>query len=172
MESLRGDLAKALNQGSTLQARAFTYPQVVFLLTVMRLESFRAEAGDASIMLEYFHNEGVNNGTLAAPLIEVANRVTTVFNRSLYERTRSHDVRPEVGERLQAMVLQSCHAHRATRQAAVKALDNIFEAFPVLLCDAPLLTCILESLTLLRDACECEMEDEVRAQFLVVTPCY
>ena len=159
---MRTELASILSGGSKTPSRSYSYPQTVFLLTVARLESYRAESGDPSIMLEYFHNEGINNSTLSAPLMEVSERVTGVFNRSLGERVRMHAVRPAISQRIQAMVLQCCHAHKQTRQAAVRSLDSIFTAFPVSLCDSPLLTCILESLTLLRNACECEMDDEVR----------
>lgn len=160
---MKTELANILQAGSNSAPRAYSYPQAVFLLTVARLESFRAEAGDPSIMLEYFHNEGVNHGVLAAPLVEVSEKVTAVFNRSLGEKVRQHAVRPDVSQRLQAMLLQCCHAHKQTRQAATRSLDSIFTAYPVLLCDSPLLTCMLEALTLLRKACECEMDDEVHS---------
>ena len=59
------------------------------------------------------------------------------------------------------MVLECCSTSAKGRQAALKSLDAIFAAFPVLLCDSKLLVTMLESLTILRNACESEMDDEV-----------
>ena len=58
------------------QGRAYSYPQIVFLLAVAKLEMMRAELGDPSEMLNYFHNEGVNSGSLAQPLHEIAHKVS------------------------------------------------------------------------------------------------
>lgn len=143
------------------QSRTVTYPQVVFLLAVARLETFRAELGDPSFVLRYFHNPGVNNGPLAGPLAEIATRVTEAFIRSFGQRVRRHGVMSSSASRLKEMVLQCSNTHLKARIAAIKSLDSIFAVFPILLCDATLLRGILDSLTLLRDACESEMDDEV-----------
>lgn len=50
--------------------------QVVFLATVLGVESLRAEAGQPSPILTYFHNEGVNeHGQLYETLVSIADKV-------------------------------------------------------------------------------------------------
>lgn len=65
---------------NVIQARTISYPQVIFLLAVAKLETFRAESGDPSQMLKYFQNEGINSGPLADPLAEIAQKVTKDAN--------------------------------------------------------------------------------------------
>lgn len=147
--------------GGHITARTFSYPQVVFLLTVARLEMMRAELGDPSQMLNYFHNDGVNNGPLASPLADIAACVTEAFRHSFGQRVRRHSVKPIIARYIKNMILECSHRNLQARKAAIKSLDAIFAAFPVLLCDSGLLKGILESLTLLRNACEGEFDDEV-----------
>lgn len=59
------------------------------------------------------------------------------------------------------MILQCCATYPQARKAALKSLDVIFASFPVLMCDSSLLVTMLECLTILRNACESEMDDEV-----------
>lgn len=59
-DTIRGEFAAAVPQQAT-NARSLPIQQLLFVATVLRLESLRAEAGRPSSMLAYFHVEGVNN---------------------------------------------------------------------------------------------------------------
>lgn len=83
------------------------------------------------------------------------------FLASFGQSVRRHTVCLQTSTHLKAMILQCSHPSGKTRRVAGQALDTIFAAYPVLLCDARLLNPLLESLTLLRDACESEYDDEV-----------
>lgn len=74
-EALRDELESIVRHHQSISARSLSYPQVVFLLSVAKLECMRAELGDPSIILQYFHNEGVNHGPLIGPLYDIAEKV-------------------------------------------------------------------------------------------------
>ena len=82
-DNLRSELAIWIPGQNALQAKILSYPQIVFLLAVARLEAFRAELGNPAVMLDYFHNEGVNNGALAGPLVEISQKVGALPDLSL-----------------------------------------------------------------------------------------
>lgn len=87
--------------------------------------------------------------------------MTEAFITSFDHKVRRHAVKRSIAEDLKSMVLECCSTSAKGRQAALKSLDAIFAAFPVLLCDSNFLVTMLESLTILRNACESEMDDEV-----------
>lgn len=74
-ESLRDELDNFIKTHQSIGPRSLTYSQVVFLLSVAKLECMRAELGDPSVILQYFHNEGVNKGPLIGPLNDISERV-------------------------------------------------------------------------------------------------
>lgn len=182
-ELLRNELDTIVQVHQSIGPRTLSYPQVVFLLSVAKLEGMRAELGDPSVMLQYFHNEGVNRGPLIRPLNDISEKVieqfqvtcapadaglqvTETFITSFDHKVRRHAVKRSIAEDLKSMVLECCATSRHARGAALKSLDAIFAAFPVLLCESALLVTMLESLTILRNACESEMDDEVSGSAL------
>jgi hypothetical protein len=73
-DSARVELASALSQpGNTI--RSLTTPQTIFLLTILRVESLRAEAGRPATILRYFDHEGINTTLLHPLLVLIANQV-------------------------------------------------------------------------------------------------
>lgn len=80
---------------------------------------------------------------------------------SFDHKVRRHAVKRSIAQDLISMILECCTTSSWARKAALKSLDTIFAAFPVLLCDSALLVTMLECLTILRNACESEMDDEV-----------
>lgn len=75
MDRLRQQLSNRAGLADTLALRTYTYPQTCFLLAVAEIETFRAQDGDPSQMLGYFHNEGVNNSGLRKPLASILTKV-------------------------------------------------------------------------------------------------
>lgn len=56
--------------------------QVIFLATILGLESLRAEAGQPSTVLTYFHVEGVNyHGQIYETLVSIAEKVSLYPSR-------------------------------------------------------------------------------------------
>ena len=162
LETLRAELAAVVSGHNALQIRTVSYAQVVFLTAVTKLESMRAKQGNPSEILNYFHNQGVNDGSLGAPLMDVAQKVTEVFIRQFSIAIRDHETNESLPSYLKWMVRQCCSPAAKARKAALRSLNTIFAAFPLLLCDTGLITAVLECLTLLRSACEQEYFDEVR----------
>jgi phosphatidylinositol 4-kinase A len=62
---------------------------------------------------------------------------------------------------LQALLVGSTHRVAKARHVADKYLNKLITSFPSLMCDPPLVFAILETLTLLRRACENAFIDEV-----------
>lgn len=70
---------------------------------------------------------------------------------------------------LRALLVLGAHRVARARDVASKYLNRLITSFPSLTCDPPLVFAILETLTLLRRACENEFLDEVR--FFAATNC-
>lgn len=80
-DALRKQLATALPQHSG-HMRSLSYPQVVFLLTVLRVETLRASTGVITPMLAYFEHEGVNKSAIGSSLEAVGRQVS--FDVSIF----------------------------------------------------------------------------------------
>jgi hypothetical protein len=93
-------------------------------------------------------------------------QVTDAFTRCFGQRVRRHAVKQSIADSLKSMIVQCSSSSLRTRSVAIRSLDTIFSVFPVLLCDAVLIRVVLESLTLLRDACESEYSTEVKEHFI------
>lgn len=72
-----------------------------------------------------------------------------------------HSLSPGISTELRGILVASTHRVARTRDLAMKYLNRLINAFPSLMCDAPLVFAILDVLTLLRKACEGEFTDEV-----------
>lgn len=66
-----------------------------------------------------------------------------------------------LSEQLRGLLVCSTHRIARAREVASKYLSRLITSFPSLMCDPPLVFAILETLTLLRRACENEFLDEV-----------
>lgn len=73
-DAIKSELAIALPRQSGL-IHSITASQAIFLTTVLRVESLRAEAGHPSTMLSYFRIEGINASVLSPALIAIADHV-------------------------------------------------------------------------------------------------
>lgn len=62
---------------------------------------------------------------------------------------------------LRALLISSTHRIARAREIASKFINRLITSFPSLTCDPPLVMATLETLTLLRRACENEYLDEV-----------
>jgi phosphatidylinositol 4-kinase A len=87
-----------------------------------------------------------------------------IMNDSIGEMGRqvvNHSLPESLSSELQSLLVASCHRVESIRKAASKYLDLLIRSFPSLMCDPPLVTAILEVLTLLQKACAGEFTDEV-----------
>ncbi|KAM0792098.1 hypothetical protein ACM66B_004802 [Microbotryomycetes sp. NB124-2] len=164
-DSLRTELASALPSQAT-NARSLPSNQVVFLASVLGLESLRAEAGRPSAVFSYFHNEGVNNHTtLYDTLSSIAEQVNSRFMAHLSDRVVSHSMDVGVYPEVREIIIECAHQYAKNRQVATRYLNDLFSSFPSLLCNDQVVTTLLELLTLLRRACLSEYTDEYTPTF-------
>ncbi|KDE03986.1 hypothetical protein MVLG_05555 [Microbotryum lychnidis-dioicae p1A1 Lamole] len=178
-DAARQELAAILPSAASF-ARSLPAPQVVFLLTVVRLESLRAEAGQPSIVLSYFHVQGINeNPQLYALMTSIAEHVNNTFVSRLSQLVTGHTMDPAVYHEVREILLQCCHTLGKVRTTAIRYLNDLFTSFPSLLCSGEVVSTMLELLTVTRRACLAEFVDEYtplyrfhssRANFDVVLP--
>jgi phosphatidylinositol 4-kinase len=74
-----------------------------------------------------------------------------------------HSLDASISSELRCLLVFSCHRIAKVRDLASKYLNRLITAFPSLMCDSPVVTSVLEVLTLLQKACEGEVLDEVRS---------
>lgn len=143
------------------QLRSITYPQVVFLLTVLRVESLRASTGSIRPLLSYFDNEGVNKSAIGPLLEAVGLHVTNQLNSFIQTRVSRHRLPNSVYMELCAVSVHCCHTQDLARSFAISCFNNLVVGFPSILCSSSVVTHLLELLTLLHEACESRYVDMV-----------
>lgn len=72
-----------------------------------------------------------------------------------------HQLPRRVTSELKILLVHSCHRVSKAREIASRYLNRLITTLPSLMCSAPLVFSILETLTILRHACEGEFVDEV-----------
>lgn len=97
------------------------------------------------------HRDNVNG------LLQVIQAAIGELSKQVVEHALSKDISKE----LQVLLVYSCHRISRTRDIALKYLNRLITCFPSLMCDKQLVFAILETLTILRRACEGEFADEV-----------
>ncbi|KAM0756315.1 hypothetical protein T439DRAFT_296348 [Meredithblackwellia eburnea MCA 4105] len=158
-DTIRSDLASLIPQQAG-QIRGLSSPQVVFLMTVLRVESLRAEAGFPSVMLSYFEAEGVTSTSMYPTLVSIAEKVNNIFVHHFSELVTTHSINSSVFAQVKAILLQCCHQYSKVRSVSLRYLNELVSSFPSLICDSSVVTSLLELLTALRRACQAEFLDE------------
>lgn len=111
-------------------------------------------------MLEYLACRSVQHGALISPLREIGRKCITMFIGSLRQRVRNHTVDRSLPLHLSSMIRYCASTSEDARTATYTALDSVLQAFPILCCDSQFIVTLLETLTLVRDACEDEYANE------------
>ncbi|KAH9952080.1 atypical/PIKK/PI4K protein kinase [Amylocystis lapponica] len=135
--------------------------QMIFLLCVHDVESMRSAAGLPSSLVSYFINNGLNKiSALHICMEAVAEKVIRGCIIDLNSQAAKQALPEQLSEELRALLVSSTHRVPKARDVASKYLNRLITSFPSLMCDPPLVSAILEVLTLLRRACENEFVDE------------
>lgn len=156
-------LRKALSHlipSQSAAIRSFKLPQVIFLLTIYNVEIIRSSLGRPSMLLWYFVNEGLNKSSLVGSMDAIAEKVTRELVVDMRPQMAGHNVDPRITDEVQNLVLGTVHRVGKVRQVSGIVLDQLFGAYPTLLCDRHLVTLVLEVLTLLRRSCETQFTDQ------------
>ncbi|KAL9933013.1 hypothetical protein V8E36_008268 [Tilletia maclaganii] len=164
LEAQRKALAGVI-PAHAVEARSFSPAQVTFLMTTYILENMRSAMGQPSAILYYFVNDGLNTSDLVSSLEDIADKVIVNFIQHLSAQINDHALDPRVSFEVKALLLGSCHRVAKVRQMSRSFLDKLVGALPSLLCDPDIVTTMLEMLTLLRHACECEYKDEYSPKY-------
>lgn len=143
------------------------------------IERFRSAAGLPASLVSYFVNNSLNrNNGLVQCMEAVAEKVFLY----LFERDHltyivqvirecvidlnglaAKQALPEsLSNDLRSLLISSTHRVSRARDVASKYLNRLITSFPSLTCNPSLVFAILETLTLLRRACENEFLDEVQ----------
>lgn len=137
--------------------------QVLFLLAMHDVESMRAAAGRPSSLVSYFVNKGINKVvSLLGCMESVAEKVIRGAVSDLHGQAAKQALPSSLSMELRALLVASTHRIPKAREIAARYLNRLITSFPSLMCDPPLVTAILEVLTLLRQATDNEFLDEVR----------
>lgn len=169
-ERLRKQLGLALPHHAG-HLRGITYPQAVFLLTVLRVESLRASQGSITPLLSYFDNDGVNHSAVGTPLNAVGQQVASKLNEYIQDCVTQHRLPESFAQQVIVLVSYCCRAQSPGRSFAIGCLDNLIAGFPSILCDSAIVTQLLETLTLLQEACESQYLDMVSVCSCLVELC-
>lgn len=163
------------------EIRHLSAGQVLFLLTMHDMECMRSAAGLPASLVTYFVNNNLNKHLpLVTCMDSVAEKVTqsSLVNiqpvlklftckvirgsiNDLNTEAAAHSLPNCLFVELQSLLLSSTHRVAKARDISAKYLNRLIASFPSLMCDASLVTAILEVLTLLERACTNEFTDEV-----------
>ncbi|KAL0581133.1 Phosphatidylinositol 4-kinase stt4 [Marasmius crinis-equi] len=142
--------------------------QVVFLLTMHDMEGMRSAAGLPSSLVTYFVNDSLNRHPgLSACMESIAEKVIRGCIAELNSQASQQALPETLSSELKNLLILSTHRIAKARDVAHKFLNRLITSFPSLMCDPPLVFAILETLTLLRRACENEFIDEVTPALLL-----
>ncbi|KAG7092795.1 hypothetical protein E1B28_009114 [Marasmius oreades] len=156
----RGSLTKHISLRSS-DIRYLSCGQVIFLLTMLDMESMRSAAGLPSSLVGYFVNDVLNRRPgLSACMESIAEKVIRGSIPDLNTQASQQALPDTLSFELQKLLILSTHRIAKARDVASKFLNRLLSSFPSLMCDPPLVFAILETLTLLRRACENEFVDE------------
>ncbi|GAA5822607.1 hypothetical protein JCM11251_004314 [Rhodosporidiobolus azoricus] len=162
VEAIRGDLSSDVPSQSSA-ARSLPATQAVFLCTVLRLESLRAQAGALAPFFTYLGVRGLSSEkepALAETLKSVGDKVLSIYLTQLSQQVTSHALDRVAYKQVREVLLCTTHRSQQVRETALRYLDNLLSSFPSLVCDLGVVTVMLELLTVLRRACVAEFTDE------------
>ncbi|KAJ3555853.1 hypothetical protein NM688_g2347 [Phlebia brevispora] len=135
--------------------------QVIFLLCMHDMERMRSATGLPASLVSYFTNNGLNKNLAFVQCMEaIAEKVIRECAADLNVLAGKQSLPPVLSQQLQSLLVCSTHRIARARDIACKYLNRLINSFPSLMCDPPLIFAILETLTLLRRACENEFLDE------------
>ncbi|GAA6057472.1 hypothetical protein JCM3770_000778 [Rhodotorula araucariae] len=160
VEAVRGELAAAVPSQASA-ARSVPAPQAVFLATILRLESLRAEAGAFAPVFLYLGVPALSGDSpLAEAVQSIGDKVLSTYSVRLSSQAPLHALDATAYSQVRAVLLHTTNSTPAVRMTALRYLDNLLASFPSLVCNLGVITVMLELLTVLRRACLDEFVDE------------
>ncbi|KAI0345278.1 atypical/PIKK/PI4K protein kinase [Trametopsis cervina] len=135
--------------------------QIIFLLAMHDIERFRSGSGLPASLVTYFVNNTLNkNVNLVQCMEAVAEKVIRECVIDLNELAAKQALPDSLSSELRSLLIASTHRISRARDVASKYINRLITSFPSLTCNPPLVFAILETLTLLRRACDNEFIDE------------
>ncbi|GAA5990191.1 hypothetical protein JCM5350_001078, partial [Sporobolomyces pararoseus] len=161
IEAVRGDLATEIPSQAG-SARSVSAAQAVFLATVLRLETLRAESGVVSPVFEYFKVPSlVQEAGMGDCLKSIGEKVLVTYVSKLSRLVPQHAIPvAQTNESIRALLFQAADPSPDVRTMALNYLNELFSSFPSLVCEKEIVTVMLELLTVLRRSCLSEFLDE------------
>ncbi|KAI0086351.1 atypical/PIKK/PI4K protein kinase [Irpex rosettiformis] len=135
--------------------------QIVFLLAMHDIERFRSGAGLPASLATYFVNNSLNKSVNVVQCMDaVAEKVIRECVIDLNGLAAKQALPDNLSEELRSLLIASTHRVSRARDVASKYLNRLITSFPSLTCNPPLVFAALETLTLLRRACDNEFLNE------------
>lgn len=145
----------------TSEIRSLSTAQVIFVMTMHDIESFRSAAGLPSSLASYFTNASLNKHVaLSACMDAITEKLINDCVADLNIQAAEQTLSAHLPHELRILLVYSTHRVVRVGEVARNFLNRLITAFPSLMCDPALVYAILECLTLLRRACENEFIDE------------
>lgn len=160
--------------------RNLTGSQCIFVLAVYDVETLRMSLCYPSALPEYFVNASINENvhllgcleavadavSFAAVYVLITNSVLLVqaiqrCKAVIGAKIVDHALDEHTCSELKSLIVLACHRIKNTRDIAFNVLDKLITGFPSLICDSELVFALLDVLTLLQQACDGRLLDEV-----------
>ncbi|WRT70200.1 uncharacterized protein IL334_007194 [Kwoniella shivajii] len=148
------------HQKHSYDIRNMTTPQTTLLMAIYDLEEARTIRYKPSVLLQYFCNESINESSLIGCLDAVAQKISSVFMKKVYQEVITHSLPPIVADEVCKILVGCTHRMRKVRETALNYARQLLETFSALLCDRKVVFTLLEILTLMRRSCELQYTDE------------
>ncbi len=149
------------------------------------MERMRSATGLPTSLVSYFTNNSLNKNVGLMQCMEaIAEKAGAGKSQLSLELTAPQVIRECVvdlnilaakqalpqalSEQLRGLLVCTTHRIARAREVASKYLSRLITSFPSLMCDPPFVFTILETLTLLRRACENEFLDEVGIRMTLI----
>ena len=139
--------------------RSLSYAKVNFLIAFHMVETFRAETGDCTTVLQYFRDPSVDGNATEHCMTAISGEVLTIFIKSLNGSSQINSA-PRMAEQLVKVFSGCCHSNIKVQQISIHFADKIIGQNPTSLCQKASLFALLELLSMMWTSClESELDD-------------
>ncbi|GJJ07619.1 hypothetical protein Clacol_001823 [Clathrus columnatus] len=143
------------------EIRHLHHSHIIFLMSMHDIEILRLSGSVFSNLSGYFVNSSLNKHPTLGPCMDaIGEKIMRDCQMNMTRQISEHNLPRKVILELKVLLVHSCHRVSKSREIASRYLNRLITSLPSLMCSAPLVFAILETLTMLRHACEGELIDE------------
>ena len=152
-ESMQKKRLTALLPNKASEIRGLSYRKVIFLQAAYMVETLRAESGDCTKALIYFHEPSMRRGEMSSTMEAVTAVVMDRYVHKTMTGVNPTFSAPYVAKQLASIFRDCCYRIERVQQAAMVCADRIIRDVPSALCQKSSLFALLELLSLMWTSC-------------------